>query len=317
MPEINYGPHMTTKDAPVITKLGVVSANGEMTPVVYKDRLCLIRTASVRPGCQCAQFYDCADQKILSSFGEGLEFFSGYEENGTLFAFGTYKGEKDGKCDHISMFRSEDGLNWSETVLFERPEFRFWNTSVCKGPNGYRMAIEISLASKLGDVLKHEPDELVGVPFTEFFLESTDLIHWNWLPDDHCYSKDRYTACPALRYCSDGYFYMICLEALPLVRYEPYIYRTKDFYTWEIGLHNPVLWVSREDRFPKPGVVFDEETLSKIRHYLNINDCDVDLCEFKGQTHLFYMTGDQLSLGFMCEAVYEGPMEEFLKSFFE
>lgn len=315
MPVINYGPRMTTQDAPVITKLGVVSPNGEMTPVVYKGRLCLIRTVRIRPDLPGAQLFDCEEQKVISQFGEGREFFSGYIENDVLYAFGTYKGEKDGKPDHITMFRSEDGINWTETVLFERPEFRLWNTSVCKGPDGYRMAIEVSLAKYTFDCLQHPYTEPVGIPFTEFFLKSDDLVHWEWLDDDHCYAKERYVACPALRYC-DGYYYMICLEALPLVRYEPYIYRTKDFYTWEIGLHNPVLWVSREDRFPKPGIVFDEETLYNLRHYLNINDCDVDLCEFKGQTHIFYMTGDQLSMGFMCEAVYEGPLDEFLKSFF-
>ena len=312
--EINYTANMTTCDAPVITKMGVVGHHGEMTPVVYKGRLCLIHTDHNENGSFC-RFYDCEEQKILSTFGFGLEFFSGYEENGVLYAFGTYKGERDGKNDHISMFKSEDGLNWTETVLFERPEFRLWNTSVCKGPDGYRMAIECSLSALKGDCLKHPYTEPVGIPFTEFFLKSDDLIHWTWLSDDCAYAKDRYCACPALRY-SDGYYYMICLEALPCVRYEPYIYRTKDFFTWEIGLHNPVLWVSREDRMPKPGVVFNEEQLTKMRHYMNINDCDVDLCEFKGQTHIFYMTGDQLSYGVTCEALYDGPLDEFFKAFF-
>jgi len=316
MAEINYTAHMTTEDAPVITKLGVVGTHGEMTPVVFKGKLYLVQT-NHDGGTFRAQFYDTAEQKIISEFGFGREFFSAYVENDVLYAFGTYKGERDGKPDHIEMFKSVDGVNWEQFVLFERPELRFFNTSVCKGPDGYRMAVECSNASIEGDCLKHPYVEPVGIPFTEFILASDDLLTWRWLGDDCAYAKDRYCACPALRWCSDGYYYMICLEALPCVRYEPYIYRTKDFKTWEIGLHNPVLWVSREDRFPKPGVVFDEDTVTKIRHYMNINDCDVDLCEFNGQTRIFYLTGDQLSLGFMCEALYDGPMEQFLQSFFK
>ena len=314
MPIINYGPHMTTEDAPVIHKLGVVSDAGEMTPVVYKGRLCLIQTLH-KDGRSFAALTDCEDQKIVSEFGDGYEFFSGYIENDVLYGFGTYRGEKDNKDDHIAMFKSTDGLTWEKTILFERPQFRLWNTSVCKGPDGYRMAIEVSMACLKGDCLLNPYTEPVGIPFTMFFLASEDLVNWTWLPDECCYAKERYSACPALRF-ANGYYYMIYLEALPLVRYEPYIVRTKDFLTWEVGYHNPVLWVSREDRMPKPGQVFDDKTLVKLRHYMNINDCDVDLCEYKGNTHIFYMTGDQLSCGFTCEALYEGGLNEFLEAFF-
>ena len=140
---------------------------------------------------------------------------------------------------------------------------------------------------------------------------------WTMLPDDVCYSRDRYTACPALRYVEDdGYYYMVCVEAFPKARYAPYIYRTRDFVTWEIGLHNPILWISKEDRMIKEGVTFDEATTSLIHSYLNINNCDVDFCEYQGKTIISYLTGDQLGTGFMCEAVYDGPLNQFLQAFF-
>ena len=109
---------------------------------------------------------------------------------------------------------------------------------------------------------------------------------------------------------------MICLEALPLARYAPYIYRTKDFLTWEAGLHNPVLWISEEDHTPMEGSVFSPEEEALIRTHLNINNCDVDVCEFEGKTHIVYMTGDQLGACFGCRAVYEGTMEQFFQNFF-
>ena len=43
---------------------------------------------------------------------------------------------------------------------------------------------------------------------------------------------------------------MISDEALPFYRFVPYIFRTADFRTWEVGAINPVLWYSEEDRRP-------------------------------------------------------------------
>jgi hypothetical protein len=316
MQVINYGPHMKTADAPVIRKLGVVSEHGEMTPVVFRGQLCLITTVSVG-GKPAGAFTDSAEHKIISTFGAGRHYFSGYCENDVLYAFGTYVAEDgNGGNDAVFLFVSGDGLNWEEHKLFERQGWSFFNTSVCKGPDGYRMAIETARPGKdRWDAEAMAKDRIIGHPFTEFFLRSDDLLNWEWLPDDHCYTPERYIACPALRY-SEGYYYMICLEELPLARYAPYIYRTRDFFTWEIGLHNPVLMFSREDRRPKEGRHFTAAELERITTYMNINDCDVDLCEFEGKTHIFYLTGDQLSYGCMCEAVYDGPIGEFFRAFF-
>lgn len=312
---VNYGPHMTMEDAPVIRKLGVVCEHGEMTPVVFRNKLCLIKTVN-KDGHHIGVFADAETQETISTFGEYRDFYSGYCENDVLYAFGMCR--EKGKADSIRMYVSEDGLNWEEHYLFDRPGWSFFNTSVCKGPDGYRMAIEVSSddPEKRWDPEYFNNDKVIGHPFTEFFLRSDDLYHWEWLPDTHCYGRDRYMACPAMRW-SEGYYYLICLEELPMARYAPYISRTKDFFNWEVGFHNPVLMFSKEDHFPKPGLKFTDEQIKRFRNYFNINDCDVDLCEFEGKTHIFYLTGDQLSFGCMCEAVYDGPINEFFKAFFK
>lgn len=318
--EINYALGMSMADPPVIRKLGVVSKRAEMTPVVYKGRLYRIETGHA-DGSHYGILYDCEKQCDVSTFGKGqnLNFFSGYCEDDVLYAFATYTVMKPDDVAYATMFRSEDGVNWTETKLFSKPGWRLFNTSVCKGPDGYRMAIEVSSATIPGDPLyAKELDPVIGVPFTEFFLKSDDLYNWEWLPYDHCLSAERYTACPVMRY-SDGYYYIICLLRMPHIRYAPYIYRTKDFFTWEVGLHNPVLMFSKEDRILKPGIdesQFTAEQLDRIRNHFNINNCDLDLCEFEGKTHIFYLTGDQGSFGCMCEAVYDGPLDEFFKAFF-
>jgi len=156
----------------------------------------------------------------------------------------------------------------------------------------------------------------IGEPFTTFFARSADMENWEWLPDDASYTKDRYNACPALRY-ADGWYYMICLERLPCVRYAPYIYRTRNFFDWEVGFHNPMMMWSDEDRVPKEGCSFTEEELDILKNGLNINCSDIDLMEIDGKTHIYYANGDQMTYSFLCEAVYDGPLNQFLKHFFE
>ena len=320
MVEINYTLGMSTQDPPEIKKQGVVSVRHEMTPVVFKGRLCRVETYWA-DGAHYAVLHDVQKQEDISMIvhKKGLNFFSAYCENDVLYAFATYVPESREAGGTCTMFRSEDGINWEEIVLFRRPGWRLFNTSVCKGADGYYMAIEVCSSIIPGDPLETpEIDPVIGHPFTEFFLKSDDLIHWEWLPDDHCLSTERYTACPCLRYCDeDGYYYIICLLFLPHRRLAPYIYRTKDFYTWEIGLHNPVLMYSKEDRIPKPGAKLPENQIERIRYHNNINNCDVDLCEFEGKTYIYYLTGDQGGYGIMCEAIYEGPVNEFLQSFFK
>ena len=160
----------------------------------------------------------------------------------------------------------------------------------------------------------------IGEYYTEFFASSSDLERWTLLPFDTAYTPARYCACPALRY-SEGYYYMICLESLPLLRWAPYIYRTRDFETWEIGLHNPVLMPSGEDRRVKPGVRIPPELAETNAHHVDVNNSDVDLCEYQGKTYVVYCAGHQALAqgmsGLTCEAVYDGPMAEFLRAYFE
>jgi hypothetical protein len=312
MNEINYGANMTMADPPVIHKQGVVAQAGEMTPFVRQGRLMQVETQSA--GDPVTLIFegsfvirDLEAGTCTKPVAPGWHFFSAYCEGATVYVFGT--NEQPNRVwggDTIRMFWSDDLVSWQFKDVIRREGWLFYNTSVCRGDSGYVMAIEAG-----------RPREQVGVPFTTFFARSDDLHNWTMMPDDICYSRDRYIACPALRYVADdGYYYMVCLEALPKARYAPYIYRTRDFITWEIGLHNPILWISKEDRMIKEGITFDGPTTELIHSYLNINNCDVDFCEYQGKTIISYLTGDQLGTGFMCEAVYDGPLNDFLQAFF-
>ena len=311
--EIIYGRNMRVGPAPKIRKLGVMAGGGETTPFVWQGKLKFLETVSVGDSVAVvfdawAQIRDIETNEVSAPFGHGYHFYSCYEENGTVYVFAT--NEHEGRVwggDTITMLWSSDLINWEKKDVSTRKGWEFYNTSVCKGRDGkYVMAVEVD-----------KPREISGRPYTNFFLTSDDLFNWTMMPDEIHYSDKRYTACPVLRYLpSDDYYYMICVEALPLVRYAPYIYRTKDFMTWEIGLHNPVLWISEEDHMIKEGASFTPEQAEHIRTYLNINNCDLDVCECDGKTWIVYATGDQLSQGFGCMAVYEGTMEQFFQNFF-
>ena len=49
---------------------------------------------------------------------------------------------------------------------------------------------------------------------------------------------------------------------------------------------------------------------------VDLNNSDMDLCEFKGKTIIMYSWGNQQGTEFLGEAVYEGSLESFLKGFF-
>ena len=326
MTEYLYGLNQKTGPAPLIRKLGAIKPGMEQTPVVWKGRFTLVESMTPDEVCNCQyiRVRDEATGQVSAPFGKEYYFASAYAEGETLYVFATcrwddrpltmYDSEDEGgwhdpRGGHtVRMFKTTDLVNWEEKDILTCPEKRLWNTSVCKGEDGYRMAVEV----------RAEPgyeNEIIGVPFTSFFAKSADLETWEWLPDECSYTPARYNACPALRY-ANGHYYMICLEELPCVRYAPYIYRTADFLHWEVGFHNPIMMWSDEDRKIKPGCTMTPEQQELLETGLNINCSDVDLCEFEGKTRIFYANGDQMTYSFLCEAEYDGPLEEFLQAFF-
>ena len=159
-----------------------------------------------------------------------------------------------------------------------------------------------------------EPKEVVGVPFTIFFAESKDLLNWKLLPQERVYSKEKYTACPALRYL-DGYFYMVYLEARPGPTYESHIVRSKDLESWESSRLNPVLAHSDDDKaIANPKLA--PEQRKAIDQAKDINNSDLDLCEYRGRTIIYYSWGNQQGKEHLAEAVYEGTLANFLRGFF-
>ena len=290
---------------PIIKKLGTIDCHMvETTPVVCKNRL--LRFEYVRAnyyanktGNSYFRFVDVATRQPTTSFAQGYHLGCAFAEDDWMYAFGV---EKWGGST-IRMFRSKDLKAWATLSALTLRGWGLFNTSVCKAGGRYVMAIEVG-----------SPPEIVGVPFTIFFAESQDLEHWKRLPQECVYSKEKYTACPALRYV-DGQFYLIYLEARPGPTYESYIVRSKDLIHWQTSRLNPVLAFSDDDkRIANPKLTADRQRV--ISKSLDINNSDIDLCEYRGKTVIYYSWGNQQGKEFLAEAVHDGNLSNFLHGFF-
>ncbi len=319
MKEINYdGNQKMPKPFPVLRKTGAITPEGgEMSVFVFRGNLMWLQNywggIGGYPG-PCAVIQDYFDDGVsYPPFGEdGDVFYQAYAEGGTVHVFAANK-------NRIWHYSSADLYRWDRRPAVTFPEnFKLHNTAVAKGDDGrYMMAIEAAAADDEAGHPRAVPNEYIGAFFTEFFASSRDLETWELLPFEQAYTKERYNACPALEFCG-GYYYMICLEELPCVHYAPYIYRTKDFETWEVSVYNPILVPGEAERHPKPGCErrFTEKQIRDMAIHMNINNSDVDVCEYEGRVYLVFATGNQLTESYYAEAVFDGTMKEFLEAYF-
>lgn len=294
---------------PRIRKLGTLDRDMvETTPLVIGGRL--YRFEYVREnywknpsGTSYFQFRDVETNALTAPFAHGHHLGSAYAEDGCVYAFGVTKWG----CDTMRAFRSTDLVHWEEKTIFTLPGWELYNSSVCRGADGYVMAFEIG-----------GPPEECGHPFTIRFAVSPNVWDWSITPSECVYSKDRYTACPVIRYLpKDGYYYMIYLEALPGWGFASYIARSADLVAWRRSPVNPVMMYDDEDKLPYSSTTFSVAERERIAGALNCNNSDVDLCEFLGRTVINYGWGNQTGVEFLAEAVYDGPLDEFLQGFFQ
>lgn len=298
-----------------IHKLGTICIGVvETTPVVWNGELYRFEwVRNARWGTTdniknrtygCFHFVNMKDESPTPEFAQGYSFGCCHAEKGTMYVVGT-KG--NGGNTELGLFTSQDLVNWQDRgVILSFPDtVKLYNTSVCKGRDCYVMAIEIG-----------GTHPAVGRAFTNVFATSRDLIHWEMLDmETYEYTRERYSACPVIRYV-DGYYYMIYLESAPCHRWIPYIVRSTDLKNYELGLINPVMMFGDEDKKIMYPERLSEEEKKTIINATNCNNSDIDLCDYNGKTVILYSWGNQLGREFLARAEYDGPMDEFLKSFF-
>ena len=287
-----------------IRKLGTIDCDlVETTPVVFQGKLhrfeyVRIGYAGNTTGQSYFRFVDHDTGSPSKPFAHGYHLGNVMVHKDTLFVTGTnmWDGER------IDVFASSDMEQWETWNALTLPGYGLFNTSMCRGKNGFVLMFEVG-----------KPHDVAGVRFTARFAVSEDLRNWELTPPECTYAKDRYTAPHCLRY-SEGYYYNFYLEALP-GSYEQYVVRSPDLICWESSPYNPVLKASDDDRrILNAGLAQSQRNrISKAENY---NNSDIDFCEFQGAVIINYSWGNQHGIEHLAEAIYDGSEREFLAGWF-
>jgi hypothetical protein len=295
-------PVLDAAGRPRIIKKGTIDCDlVETTPIVFKGHV--YRFEWVRKGYwnnpfkqDYCRLVDHQSGKTTEPFAFGHEYCSAFVAGNTVYVTGTGSDRST-----ISMFASKDLITWQTWTVFHDPNFGMFNTSLCKAGREYVLMFEID-----------RPADQAGVAFTARFLKSKDLRHWELTPAECNYAKDRYTAPHCLRYL-DGYFYDFYLEAHN--GYEMRVVRSKDLIHWEPSPLNPVLKASDEDRtILNPNL--PPALRQRIATAANLNNSDIDFCEYRHELVVNYSWGNQQGTEFLAEAVFPGTEKQFLRGWF-
>jgi len=283
-----------------IIKKGTIGVDiVEVTPFVFNDQL--YRVEWLRSGGYLRIMNHDTGQEV-SQFGTNHAFPCAYVENGTVYVVGT-KLEHVGGGNTLTMFTSNDLINWSEQIIFSNPDYVIDNTSLTKTNDGYVMSIEVNYFSK-------DPP----ASFAARFLKSKDLKTWSLLPREYRHGYDRYTAPHCLRW-ANGWYYLFYLEAGKPTGFEQYVTRSQDLINWEYSPLNPVLANSPEDRFIYNSALTPQQR-SIINEAADTNNSDIDFTFFNDRLIINYSWGDQLVTGHLAEAEYSGTEAAFLEGWF-
>ncbi len=289
---------------PQINKIGTIDVDlVETTPIVFRERL--YRFEYVRPhywanhtGDSYFRFVDHESGSCSKPFAVGYHLGNVMVEGNAVYVTGTnsWDGER------VDIFFSTDMERWEVWNALDLPGYGIFNTSLCPHERGYILMFEVG-----------KPREVVGIRFTARFATSQDLRRWELTPPECTYSKDRYTAPHCLRF-HEGFYYNFYLEALDH-GYEQYVVRSADLVSWQPSPLNPVLNASDQDkRIANPRI--SAEHRQRISSAENINNSDIDFCEYEGRLIINYSWGNQHGVEHLAEAVYEGTQAEFLVSWF-
>jgi len=156
---------------------------------------------------------DAETSEEIARFGDGHGLASALVMENALYVFASRYEPKSGWND-VTLFYSHDLRKWQKTIVIKQEDKEhLFNSSVTPGADGYVMA--------------YESDDPAYPAFTVKFASSKDLVAWTKLPEA-VFGKDRYTACPCIRFV-DGYYYILYTEhRRPRWFFDTYLARSRD-----------------------------------------------------------------------------------------
>ena len=300
---------------PRIRKLGTIACDiVEATPIVFDGRLYRLEYVRAHKNNEAnpsetthLRLIDVYSRATVSTLAEDHHFGTAFADGGYMYVAATAKPDEDTIYEdwggvRVDIYRSSDLKQWElySSVSFEG--HHIFNTAICKKDGKYTMLAEIDLP----------------VLFSFRFAQSDDMKRWEVLPEKYIFQKGRYSGGPAMYTVSgDPHYYVFYLEANPGPCYTNCIARSRDLVEWEYSPVNPVLMFDAEEdkKIANPFLTPHEQ--ERIARALDINNSDMELCEFGGRTIIYYSWGCQMGIEFLAEACYEGSMKDFLQGFFE
>jgi len=255
----------------------------ELGPVIWHGKLAHLECHRPAGGGEAKDYYlilrDVASGGELARFAEGYSLASAIVSGGALYVYAS-RFAPDGWND-VTLFESSDLVHWTSKVVIEQENENLFNSSVCKGPDGYVMAYESS--------------DPAYPAFTVKFARSRDLRAWTKV-EGVAFGRNRYTACPCIRW-SDGWFYLLYAEhRAPRHYYQTYIARSRDLRSWELSSANPILGEQGIDE--------------------GIDASDPELAEVDGRTLVYFAVGDQLTWMNIKREVHDMPLGKYLAWWF-
>jgi hypothetical protein len=276
---------------PRLTKLPVAIGPNAMenAPVVFNGRPLLIlnhrddtkNKTDAYTGSMYLYALDLTTGREVARFGAGHSFANAFV-NGPELSVVASEGTNRDWFQSLYRFWTTDLKTWNRALAIpQAPGEHLFNASICRDDQGYVMA--------------YESDKPVQFCFK--FARSADLSTWQKLGGlVFAGVGGEYSACPVIRYVEPFYYVIYLHAAVPGHRgWISFLARSRDLVGWELSPFNPIL-----EAGPGEGV----------------NNSDVDLFEFEGNTYLFYATGDQQTWGSVRLALFAGPMREFFESHF-
>lgn len=285
-----------------IRRVALNSPVVECTPLVWKGRLLLQEVwqshwdgkAPIEEREYRVQFREAETGDVEAACLDGFAFASSFVWEDAVHVFASRLLEEGGRqtANHVWMSRSTDLRAWSEPALAVEQEAgeHLYNQSVCWDGKRFVMAYESNAFA----------------PFTIKFAVSEDLRAWRKV-DGAIFGAERYTACPAIRFCG-GAYYMLYLEMFDAPRrFCTCVARSYDLAVWRVSVFNPVL-------APDPTRDVHPDCPDDVKE---CNASDPDLVEWEGRTRLYFTGGHQHWGGDLQYVECEGPMRDFFESYFD
>ncbi len=289
-----------------ISKLGTIDLGiVESNPIVFRNEL--YRFEYIRCGKNqyrhnhtsdsYFRLVRIADGEILPAFGHGLHLGNAFVWENRIIVTAV---EGWGKSRFYQL-ESTDLQHWSTPeVILEHPSWQGYNTSLCRAENDFILTFELGA-----------PADLVKVPFTMFFARSHNLKTWNVI-EDAVFGRDFYTGGPMLRYFAP-WFYFFYLHGSYENGFQEYVARSQDLKEWELSSQNPVLSSDENDR--SIAATFNTDESRQIRDAVNINNSDLDMCDWQGTLQMAYSWGNQRGNEFLAQATANCSERDFCESF--